>query len=46
MNGSIPVTFINHVECRCDDHILTSFAGLEMAEISIDEAIIRQVLNS
>jgi hypothetical protein len=52
INGSIPISqsvtskFINHIECRCDDHVMESFLDFEFIEISIDEAIVRQVLNS
>lgn len=52
INGSISIdqsttsTFINYVMCRCDEHVMESFLDLEFVEISIDEAIVRQVLNS
>jgi len=52
INGSIPISqsvtskFVNHIECRCDDHVMESFLNLEFIEISIDEASICQVLNS
>jgi hypothetical protein len=52
INGSIPISqsvtckFSNHIEYRCDEHVMSSFIGFEFVEISMDEAIVRHVFDS